>query len=293
VTRVLILGARGMLGAMVARVLGESPNIEAIRSTRDDTEAGSIPFDATRDSTEELLGGDEYEWIINAIGVIRPRIDESDPAGVARAIAVNALFPHRLAATVGPHTRVIQIATDGVFSGVSGPYDENAPHDAADVYARTKSLGEVASPRFLHLRCSVIGPERDPPLSLLGWALSQPPAARITGYTNHRWNGITTWHFARLCEAVIGGTVRDLPSPVHVVPADAVTKAELLELMLEAHGRSDVTVESEPAPVAVDRVLRTVQPEANRRLWDAAGYPDPPPIATMVEELASAERALA
>lgn len=275
-----------MLGAMVARVLDASEGVEvSVAARRGGDEV--IEFDAARDSVSELLAADEYAWIVNAIGVIKPRIDERDPASVARAIEVNAAFPHRLAAALRPGQRVIQIATDGVFSGAAGPYDESAPPDGGGVYARSKSLGETTAPGFVTLRCSIVGPEGDPPASLLGWALGQPRGAGITGYTNQRWNGVTTLHFARLCAALIEGKVDEVPSPQHVVPADAVTKAELLELALAAFDRSDVVVERAPAEAASDSTLSTTRPEANRRLWAAAGYPEPPTISAMLTELAA------
>jgi dTDP-4-dehydrorhamnose reductase len=304
VTKVLVLGATGMLGSMVARVLSQNPELDVSGTVRDrrlavgdeiDSAVGTaeidlLEFDAAHDPVADLLAADDYAWIVNAIGVIVPSIDERDPASVARAIELNAAFPHRLAAARGGEQRVIQIATDGVFSGLSGPYAEADAHDAIGVYGRSKSLGEVAAPGFLNLRCSVIGPERSPAESLLSWLLSQPSGARITGYTNHRWNGVTTWHFARLCEAVISGSVGELPSPLHVVPGDALTKAELLELAGAAFGRSDVAVTRGAASEAVDRRLTTTHPEANHRLWAEAGYPSPPEIGRMIDELAAVER---
>ena len=286
-TKVLVLGARGMLGGMITRVLRANPALEVSATARASGDSGFLGFDASRDSADELLHADDYEWVINAIGIVKPRIEERDPTGVALAIDVNAAFPHRLAAAARPDQRVIQIATDGVFSGAAGPYDEIAPHDATDIYARTKSLGEVAAAHVLHLRCSVVGPEPDRPASLLGWVLSQPRGARINGYTNHRWNGVTTWHFARLCEAVITRRLADLPSPLHVVPADLVTKAELLELILVAFGRTDITVSHGPAEVKTDRTLSTRHVEANRRLWGVVGYEAAPTIESMIGELAA------
>ena len=76
----------------------------------------------------------------------RADVDERDPAAVETAITVNALFPHRLAAeAVRRGQRVIQIATDGVYAGASGPYDEAAPHDPHDVYGKTAPGVEVLS----------------------------------------------------------------------------------------------------------------------------------------------------
>jgi hypothetical protein len=77
---------------------------------------------------------------------------------------------------------------------------------------------------------------------------------------------------------------------VHVVPRDSVSKAELLQLILKAFGRDDVTVAPEAAPVAIDRTLRTTYPELNRYLWSAAGYPVAPTIEEMVGELAGFAR---
>lgn len=282
-TKVLILGAHGMLGSMVTRVLAGSPGLEVSATARDS-------FDARRDPLADLLEAGGHEWIVNAIGVLKARIDEDDPASIEDAIAVNALFPHRLADEAARRgQRVIQIATDGVYAGVHGPYDETAEHDPTDVYGKTKSLGETPADNVWHLRCSIVGPELGPPTSLLGWILSAPRDAELTGYDGHRWNGITTLAFAKLCHAVI--TATEPPHHVqHVVPGDSVSKAELLELALTAFGRTDVSVRHVPGPGApIDRTLSTRDPGANQRLWQAAGYERPPSIEAMLNELAAAE----
>ncbi len=284
-TKVLILGSGGMLGSMVAQVLEQNPDFEITTSQRGDGDTEALRFDVERDSVDKLVD-QGAEWIVNAIGVIKPRIDESDPASVARAVDVNSAFPYRLAEALRDGQRVIQIATDCVYAGTTGAYEETAAHDPLDVYGKTKSLGEVPSPDFLHLRCSIIGPERGESHSLLGWLLSQPQGSTVPGFTNHRWNGVTTYHFAKLCEGVIGAG-GGLPPVLHVVPGDAVSKAELLELIAGAFGRSDIQVDPGAAEVAVDRTLATAQPQDNERLWSAARYHEPPTIATMVGELAS------
>jgi dTDP-4-dehydrorhamnose reductase len=285
-TKVLILGSGGMLGSMVAQVLEENPDFEITTSQRGDGDSDAVRFDVRCDSVDKLVDRDA-EWIVNAIGVIKPRIDESDPASVARAVDVNSAFPYRLAEALRGGQRVIQIATDCVYAGTTGAYEETAAHDPLDVYGKTKSLGEVPSPDFLHLRCSIIGPERGESRSLLGWLLSQPQGSTVPGFTNHRWNGVTTYQFAKLCEAVIGAGVGGLPPALHLVPGDAVSKAELLELIAGAFGRSDIQVDPGAAGVAVDRTLATAHPQENERLWSAAGYDEPPTIATMIGELAS------
>lgn len=291
-TKVLVLGAQGMLGSTVASVLRRSSDVELTVTTRNGRPVALggtrwRPFDAEHDSITALLERDAYDWIVNGIAVLAARIDERADDSVIRAIEINAVFPRQLAkAAERRGQRVIQIATDGVYSGLHGPYDESAPHDATDVYGKSKSLGEAAGANVALLRCSIIGPESGPPASLLGWLLAVPSGTTVRGFTDQRWNGITTLHFAKLCGAMIAGTA--IPGPQHVVPSDSVTKSRLLALAARAFGRDDLSITAEPGPHRRDRTLATRHPDVNRRLWQAAGYPEPPSIANMLDELAAA-----
>lgn len=290
-TTVFVLGGDGMLGGMITRILARETGM-GVRATSRSANPPALPgvtwaaFDA-RDPLDELLGAADAEWVINCIGLVKPRIDESDVESLRRALEVNSLFPRRLAdAAARGGQRVIEIATDGVFSGTHGPYRESALHDPCDVYGKTKSLGEHTAGHVVRLRCSIIGPEAtDPPLSLLGRTLGTPAGATLTGFSAQLWNGVTTLHFARLCAAVMGGAAVD--GTQHIVPGDSMTKAELLACITAAFGRDDLTVTRVPGPSSADRRLTTLRPEVNRRLWQAAGYREPPTIASMVAELAA------
>jgi dTDP-4-dehydrorhamnose reductase len=284
-TKILVLGANGMLGSMLVRVLAEIPEFDVVGSTRSG-QSGYRAFEVGRDSVDDLLTSVRCDWVLNAMGVLDRHIEPSDPASVASAVAVNAEFPNRLAVATRGAQQMINFATDGVFSGRRGPYDERAEQDAGGVYARSKGLGEVQAAGVVNLRCSIIGPEEPPAVSLLGWALTQPRGATITGFTNHQWNGLTTFHLGKVCAAIILGEVTGLPSTLHVVPYDTVSKAELLQHSVESFGRTDLTVSPQPAAEAVDRRLGTTYPEINARLWAAAGYARPPTIFEMVSELA-------
>jgi dTDP-4-dehydrorhamnose reductase len=206
---------------------------------------------------------------------------------VHQAIRVNALFPHRLAdATAAAGARLLQIATDCVYSGRQGRYRERDPHDAEDVYGKTKSLGEVQGAHVVNLRCSIVGPELRGHRSLLDWFTSQPQGATLNGFTNHLWNGITTLQFGELASAIVRGTA-GTGGLQHIVPSEHVTKAELLRVFARAFDRPDVQVVDTLASQAVDRTLATDNADANRALWEAAGYSVPPTIPVMVERLAN------
>lgn len=250
---ITILGRNGMLGSMLDKTWGG----DFISYGRED-------FDAENPNFDKLMHSGR---VINCIGVIKPYCDD-----VPTAIRVNALFPHLLPADT------IQIATDCVYSGKKGNYVETDPHDALDVYGKTKSLGEAS--HLNNLRCSIIGPGN--PVSLLDWFLSQESAE---GFANHLWNGITTYHFSKICQGIIQAGLQ-LPDVQHIIPSDSVTKSELLEIIAKAYNKN-IPVKPVNAPYAVDRTLATENTKLNRKLWEVAGYDTPPTIQEMVEELAS------
>jgi len=280
--KVAILGSTGMLGSMVKRYLSEQPGYELTCPERRYLDA----TDATKFHIIDILAGHNYA--INCIGIIKPRIDEQDWASVQRAIQINALFPQRLAAAAElTGCQILQIATDCVYSGRIGNYLESSPHDPLDIYGKTKSLGEARSSNVHHLRCSIVGPEGEgrPKDSLLEWFLGQPQGATVKGYTNHRWNGITTLAFAKICHGIMSQGI-NLPQMQHVVPLSYVTKHDLL-MIVGLHYDRGIRLEASEAPAAVDRNLATLNEQMNRNLWLAAGYAPRPPIAELVAELAA------
>lgn len=295
--KVVVLGASGMLGSMVLDYLCTDSSIQLIATARSQeliqklsTRLPDVEWrllDAECCNLTDIVGVfNEAKWAVNAIGAIKPYIHDDNAAEVKRAVVVNALFPHLLAhAAEQSGCRVLQAATDCVFSGSRGLYTEKDNHDALDVYGKTKSLGEVYSASVRHLRCSIIGPEPKGHVSLLDWFLGQAPNSGVGGYTNHHWNGITTLHFAKVCQGIMKHGI-DLPHVQHVIPAGAVSKAELLRCFGREYQRQDIAITPTEAKTVINRTLATLNDALNRQLWAIAGYAKPPTPAEMVAELA-------
>lgn len=281
----IVLGSSGMLGHEVSRQLVRA-GIDVVETART-AAGGAVAFDASTDSIDDLLDRHpDADHIVNAIGIIKPHITDGQSATEVRAMAINGLFPHQLAtAAEARGMRVIQIATDCVYSGREGGYAEPAPHDALDVYGKTKSLGEVVNDSVMHLRCSIIGREVGRSTSLVEWVLGQQRDAQINGFTNHDWNGVTTTSFGRVAAGIIrsGGFAAGVH---HLVPADVVSKFDLVSAIAAAGDRADIVVSPFEAKDVIDRTLTTVDPGVSAALWAAAGYGDAPTIREMVAELA-------
>jgi dTDP-4-dehydrorhamnose reductase len=232
----------------------------------------------------DLAAFEGQDWIVNAIGITKPLIRDDNAAEIENAIEINSRLPHLIAHWAKPHTRILQIATDCVYSGAKGHYVESDVHDALDVYGKTKSLGECFLPNTHHLRCSIIGPEPKDFKFLIEWFRRQAPNVSVNGFTNHHWNGVTTLHFAKLCKGVMESGLA-LPHLQHVVPSGLVTKAQMLHDFARAYNRPDITIRDTEAKTVIDRTLDTAAPDVNLALWKAAGYTTPPTVTDMILEL--------
>jgi dTDP-4-dehydrorhamnose reductase len=285
--KVLILGATGMLGHTCLSYFNSDSEFDTYGTWRKDTKENLKAFDVLKDSIEDLIQEIQPNWVINCIGMIKQRIDESNQFSVMSTRKINQMFPRDLAnAVAGTDARVIQIATDCVFSGEKGRYCESSPHNAIDLYGRSKSLGEILAPEFINLRTSIIGRELSTNFSLVDWFLSHDLNSEVNGYLNHYWNGITTSSFARIAHGIIKSD-GFISGTFHVVPSNEVSKYELLQLIRESYEREDLLIRPVEAPRFVDRTLHTNHPNFNEAVWSSAGYESIPSIEELVDELAN------
>ncbi|MHC4585090.1 MAG: sugar nucleotide-binding protein [Planctomycetota bacterium] len=300
-TNVLILGASGMLGSMITDYLSLDEDLSVTATVRSSKLVNVVSarirdakwhtFEVKKDEAQtakQLCNLGKPDWIINAIGIIKPYIHDDRLMEVERAIIVNAMFPYWLAQAF-ERSRILQIATDCVYSGSRGNYLESDKHDPLDVYGKTKSLGEVFLHNISHLRCSIFGPEPKNYLSLLEWFHQQPANATLSGFTNHLWNGLPTLHFAKICRGIIKNHI-PVPHIQHIVPGNDITKHDLLHCFARCFGRSDIEITPCEAEEKIDRRLATENKQLNHKLWKSAGYEkQPPKIEQMLEELAMFE----
>lgn len=284
-TNVWVLGANGMLGLRVGIELTQR-DIRFAPITR--AAFGGYQLGVSRQGDFDALKGLEKHFgtpthVINAIGVVKPRIDETKTESVLNAVQGNSIFPRNLGTYCENNSvHLIQIATDCVYSGAKGDYLETDLHDPTDVYGKTKSLGEFSSDCITLIRCSIIGREKENKYSLVEWVNSQAPDASINGFTNHNWNGITTKVFGMIASGIIQSNL----SPVgnfHLIPRDKVSKFELVNLIKGEIGRDDIKINEFKAGVVIDRTLSTGLTDLNAHIWSTAGFKICPTISEMVK----------
>lgn len=288
---VLVLGASGMLGQGILSALkGYEGHIQASvrrgESVPGFPDVETLMFDASAQDIGSLTAVIRPgTLIINCIGIIKPYIHDENQSEREVAIRINGLFPYDLARFAESEGHeVVQIATDCVYSGLSGLYSESDDFDALDVYGKSKSLGEVPSPSMMHIRVSIIGPEMGRSTSLFEWVRNQPPNAVIGGFTDHLWNGVTTFHFGKVVRGVAESNGFKAGT-YHLTPGDIVTKETLVRLIANSASRNDLTIQPKESGNPINRTLKTTNQSLNKTLWAKAGYSDPPTIEKMLSEI--------
>jgi dTDP-4-dehydrorhamnose reductase len=280
--KVLILGDQGMLGSTVSKYLKRNSDL-IVKTTSRNSIFSDFNFDVLKDTFSSIEKNFSPDFIVNCIGLIKPMIDEGNFKSVQNAIKTNSLFPHTLNDSFAS-ARIIQIATDCVFSGSLGEYFEDSLHDPNDVYGRTKSLGEVNSENFLNIRTSIIGREIGNPKSLIEWILSQPRDGSINGFRNHIWNGVTTLDFAHAVESIIKNSdALWCSGSRHLIPSNKITKYELLTKIANSFGRTDINIIETDASNLIDRSLGTKFPSFSEEIWARSVYKESPSVETLVD----------
>ena len=285
--KILVLGSTGMLGRMVSEYFSQFPEFElfqTFRSIQNNKLVNNHKFDAMTDSLELLIEKIKPDYLINCIGIIKPEINERNQSSINRAININTYFPIKLSKSAKKHNfKYVQIGTDCVFSGLVGNYQETSFQDAADVYGKTKIVGEIFDSSKYLLRSSIVGPEPGQGKSLLNWFLSQNHQT-VNGFIDHKWNGITTLNFAKIVHGMIKSS-KFINNLQHITPQDEVSKYDLL-LYFNKYFQSNVTIVSVDSNNPVNRTLATINPELNQQLWNIAGYRSVPTIEENIKELA-------
>lgn len=282
-TRVLVLGAGGMLGHKLVQRLSSRFVVEGT------LRAAALPagYERVLDAARTSFGvrADEIETVervverfapdvvVNAIGIVKQRPD-ADLVGPT--LTINGHFPHELSALCGPRgIRVVQISTDCVFSGERGGYTEVDVPDPVDLYGRSKLEGELHDPGTLTLRTSIVGRELRDAHGLFEWFLGNV-GGRVRGYSRAVFSGLTTAALSDL----VGDLIERHPD-LHGVwhaSAEPVDKYMLLRRLANA---MQLPIEIDPDDgLVIDRSLDST------RLREEIGWA-PPSWTAMLDAIAA------
>jgi dTDP-4-dehydrorhamnose reductase len=202
---VLILGHKGMLGNAVVKYFNKFYKIH--------TTDYRYPSQEFKNIITDFKGS----YIINCIGAIPQKIQEFD---------VNYELP--LFLENNTNCRVIHPSTDCE--------SDNTPYGISKFKATDWLLKNSINTKII--KTSIIGIENNSSYGLLGWTLSQK--GKIKGYTDAKWNGITTLEWAKKCQDLIENW--DNNSMITTYNTNCISKYELLNIIKEIY-KLDIDIE--------------------------------------------------
>lgn len=250
--KILVLGATGMAGHLIVLYFKEQGYEVTAFSRRPVPFCHGIIGDV-RDLSflRSVLISGEYDIVINCIGILNKNAEENP----ADAVLCNSYLPHFIAqVTARMQTRLIQMSTDCVFAGNTGPYDETSFPDGRSWYDRTKALGEVDDAKNLTFRNSIIGPDMNPGgIGLFNWFMRQRDA--VNGFTKAIWTGVTTYTLAQAMEQ---GIREELTGIYNLVNNDTISKYDLLQLF-NRYFRDDQLIIHPADTLVLDKTLKNTR----------------------------------
>ena len=254
-SKVLVLGANGMLGGSLFRFFSTHSQYEVLGTVRSDSAAKAIEeqgfsnlikdVDISNDHIlYELLEAFSPDFVINCIGLIKQLKESQAPIA---SIKINSLFPHRLASFCSKiDAKLIHFSTDCVFSGQKGWYNESDLPDATDLYGRSKLIGEIDYGKHLTLRTSIIGHEINSSVSLIDWLLNQ--SGEVKGFSKAIFSGMPTICLAEFMHEHVFANHEF--SGIYHLSVDPIDKYSLLKLTsqvyqlnIKIHNSSDLKID--------------------------------------------------
>lgn len=268
--KILVIGSAGMLGHMVCLYLRQNPKFTVMDLTKtnlwsDQTIQLNI---LDTDKIFHFINLHKFDAIINCAALLIQASEDNK----SMAIQTNSTFPHLLEEwTYGLNTRIIQISSDGIFSGDKAPYKVNDIPNSRLFYARTKALGELDNNKDLTIRGSFFGPDLFAHgTGIFNWFFHQ--SGTVKGYQNIFFNGITNLECAKLIEYIL---LHPVSGCIHAGSCQSISKGTLLHQMARIWNYKKVII---------DDVDSLYSDHTLAQIYDTQEY-SAPEYAKMLQEL--------
>ena len=218
--RVLLLGSNGMLGHMVKKYLESK-----------DYQVKTIKHRWPSEEFKTSVANSDADVLINCVGAIPQRTKD---------FTINWELP---------------IWLDKHFNGnIIHPGTDCEMDDDEYGLSKAKAADWImdSGERTKMIKASIIGPELNGHASMLYWFLSNEDGSQVNGYSNHMWNGITTYYWAQFCVNLIEEW-DNFPKRT-ILGSECISKYDMCQIFNKVYNR-DIQVNSFETPSSVNKCL--------------------------------------
>lgn len=174
--KILITGARGLLGSNLALLYSKNHEVIATGVNKPDFSfCKNYELDITKEGDMNLIRKERPDLLVNCAALTNVDFCEDHP-DIARKLNVDGV---RNLAKICKENSVylIHISTDAVFDGKKGNYSENDAPNPINVYGKTKLEAEEAikkiGGKYSIIRTNIYGWNHEEKFSLAEWMLDK------------------------------------------------------------------------------------------------------------------------
>ncbi len=238
-TRVLVTGASGLVGANLVLAFSGSLRVSAVyhshpvRTPAVDSHRCDVTDAA---AVASLVRHVRPDWIVHAAALAN--VDECERRPEEARSRNVAATRHVAAAAAASGARMVYLSTDAVFDGLMGWYHEEDAPGPLNEYARTKLGGEEAArtlaPDALIIRTNIYGWNMQPKESLAEWVRGRLIAGTpVDGFTDVYFCPLLVNDLAEMIRRMIQDT---LSGVYHVAGSERCSKHGFARRLAEVFG---------------------------------------------------------
>lgn len=280
--KILIIGVNGLLGHVLFNYLYHTKEFIVYGSVKNKDKINFLKnyfknvstistFDIYRiNDLNQILSDINPDYVINCASLSRTNTKKYREVDY-KLFYFN--FPKSLYELSIKHAfTLVNISSDGVFSGSRGNYDENDIPDSKDFYGIYKALAETISPDILTLRTSIIGHELKDKLGLLEWIINSRES--VNGFSKVLYSGLTTLELSKIIASIISSPIKfrglfNLSGPL-------ISKYQLLSIINKIYNlKLQINIDNS---IVLDRTLNDRYIRDNLQLTKKSWY-------TMISEM--------
>ncbi len=272
--KILVLGASGMLGFAIHRVLHDSGLVAfgTVRTSKPPASSWCCGLDYFTQidisdfaAIESVIARNRIEIVINATA-LKTAGNEQQTMALFR---VNSVIPKRLGQlALERDVRLIHFSTDSVYGSTGAPFKETDIPYPGDLYSMSKLLGEPEGRHSLTLRLSLVGRALNGGSNLVDWFLAQ--TGQVRGYAGVLFSGLPVSEIARVIAKQVLPQLDDLQG-VFNLSAAPISKLDLLALIAKEWNLKHIELVCDDS-IALDRSIDSIR-IAKRIKYTAPAWP--------------------